>query len=25
LSEINEQTKLVPVVLIGRDCLETAG
>ena len=25
LSEINEKTKLVPVVLIGRDCLETAG
>jgi hypothetical protein len=25
LSEINEKTKLVPVVLIGRDCLGTAG
>jgi hypothetical protein len=25
LSEINENTRLVPVVLIGRECLETAG
>jgi len=25
LSELNEKTKLVPVVVIGRDCLENAG